>query len=70
MGSIRTPRPFYFKHGVVEFFVYQKTVHYVTKVWNENGTNQSILETGKLGDQTPESIAERALQNFSSVSRT
>lgn len=44
---MRTPRPHYFKFGVVEFFVKNKEIHYRVKKWNENGLNQYLYKTGK-----------------------
>lgn len=44
---MRTPRPYYFKFGVVEFFVKNKEIHYKVKKWTENGLSQYLYKTGK-----------------------
>ena len=69
MGEIRTPRPYYFKGGVVEFFVKNKQVYFKTLIWNNEGSLQFEFETGLLKEDYIE-IANRALQSFSSVSRS
>ena len=71
MGFTRTPRPHYFEHGVVEFFVRDRVVHYKTSVWIEGGTLQFEFEQGKYNESlTPiNEIVSRALQRFGSVSK-
>ena len=68
MGNIRTPRPHYFKGGVVEFFVKDKQVYFRTLIWNNEGSLQFEFETGLLKEDYIE-IAERALQTFGNVSK-
>jgi len=68
MGNTRTPRPVYFDHGVVEFFVRNKIVNYRTVIWNKNGTSQFILETGLYNNNSDE-IVKKAQQTFVTVSK-
>lgn len=67
MGNIRTPKPQYFKCGVVEFYVKNKQIHYKVWLWLVDGTSQFELSTGRYesNDQINQIIA-RALQSFSS----
>lgn len=44
---MRTPKPHYFKFGVVEFYVKNKVIYYKVKKWTEDGMKQYVLETGK-----------------------
>ena len=66
MGNIRTPKPHYFKHGVVEFFVKNKQIHYKTVMWNPDGTNHFVLEVG-IFENNIDDIVKRGKQSFSSV---
>ncbi len=68
MGNTRTPRPVYFDHGVVEFFVRNKVVHYRTIKWNEDGLLQFPLATGIYHGDSDQLVKE-ALQTFRSVNK-
>ena len=69
MGSIRCPRPIYNDKIVVDFKVRNKEVHYIIYKWNDDGTVRSDVDSGKLGDQSPQQIMDNALRIFSTVSR-
>ena len=68
MGNVRTPRPVYFKHGVIEFFVENKIVYYRTILWSEDGLTQFVLESAKYQGNSDE-LVKKALQSFSNVDR-
>ena len=44
---MRTPKPYYFKNGVVEFYVKNKVIYYNVKKWSEDGLTQCLYKTGK-----------------------
>lgn len=52
----RPPRIYYFKHGVIEFFVKSKQIFYNLKIWNKEGTHQSLIKTGKYNGEDPKSL--------------
>ncbi|UVF62337.1 hypothetical protein [Nitrososphaeria virus YSH_462411] len=49
-------RPFYFKHGVIEFFIKKKQNFFRFFVWNEDGTNRSLISIGKYNGEDPKSL--------------
>lgn len=51
----------------MEFYVRKQEVHYKIKIWNKEGTNQSLLQEGILGDQDARQVLNKAIQNLSSV---
>lgn len=57
-----TGRPLYFKGGVIEFFTKKDVKYYVVKVWNLKATNQGVIESKPLGEETPEQISQRVQQ--------
>uniref|UniRef100_A0AAT9JAP1 ORF60 n=1 Tax=Nitrosopumilaceae spindle-shaped virus TaxID=3065433 RepID=A0AAT9JAP1_9VIRU len=67
MGGIRTARPIYQDGCVMEFYVRKQEVHYKIKLWNKEGTNQSLLQEGILGDQDARQVLNKAIQNLSNV---
>ena len=63
-----TPRPVYFKNGVVEFYVKNRVVHYKTVLWSKDGLVQFIFDQGKYeGDS--DKIVKKALQSFEDMNR-
>ncbi len=49
----RTPETHYFKNGLVKFFRYVKSqLGYTIYKWNEEGTLLSMVEGGKVKDDT------------------
>ena len=68
MGFTRTPRPHYFEHGVIEFFVKAKVVWYRILLWNKEGTHLSVMETGNYINNKDKLVKE-ASQTFGSVSK-
>ena len=68
MGNIRNPRPIYDNGSVMEFFIRDKQTHYRILKCNDEGTNQSLIDSGLLGDQDPITVLKTALQLFSTVS--
>lgn len=64
MGNqIRTPRPVYFKNGVIEFYVYKKEIYYKAKLWLRDGTSQITIKDRKfLGDA--DSIVKEITSQF------
>ncbi len=69
MGNVRTPKPVYFKGGLVEFFVKNKIRWYRTIIYTKDGMTQFEFERGIYSENlTPiKDIVNRALHNFSSV---
>lgn len=68
MGNIRTPKPVYFKCGVVEFFVKNKQIHYKAWLWLIDGTSQFEYKRGKYeSDDQINALIKNTLQSFSSV---
>ena len=39
MVKIRTPRPHYFKHGVIKYSIKTERLHYQLGVWSDDGLN-------------------------------
>ena len=54
---MRTPKPYYFKFGVVEFFVKNNVIYYDVLKWSENGLNQYLHKTGKYDGNIEDLIA-------------
>ena len=68
MGSIRTPKPEYFKCGMVEFYVKNKEIHYKIWLWLVDGTSQFEYQRGKYeSDEQIKRLIQSTLHNFSSV---
>lgn len=68
MGNIHTPKPEYFKCGVVEFYVKKKQIYFKVSLWLIDGFTQYELLTGKYESKSQiENIIKQALQSFSSV---
>lgn len=62
-----TPRPIYFKHGVIEFYVRNQIVNYRTRIWTENGMCQFVAAQGVYQNNSEE-LLKQAQQNFGDVS--
>jgi hypothetical protein len=67
MGQTKTPRPVYFKNGVVEFYVRDKVVHYKTVLWSKDRLVQFVFDQGKYDGDSDE-IVKKASQTFGDVS--
>lgn len=48
----------------MEFYVRKQEVHYKIKLWNKEGTNQSLLQEGILGNQDARQLLEQVTQHF------
>lgn len=68
MGNIRTPKPRYFTHGIIEFYVKDKQIYYKGLLWLKDGLFQFEFAKGKYeSDDQIQQIINKALQNFSNV---
>ena len=56
MGNIRTPKPVYFKQGVMIFYVKDKIIYYIVKLWTDDGFHQATVQEARLGTQNPQDI--------------
>ncbi len=54
---MRTPKPYYFKHGVVVFFVKDKQIHYKVIKWSEDGFFSWVYGIGKYDGNIERIIA-------------
>lgn len=63
-NNIRSPRPVYFKHGVIVFYVKDEIVHYIVKLWRDEGFKQYPIEEGVLGTQNITDIISKITQQF------
>ncbi len=66
MGITKCPRPFYFKHGVITYYVKKKQIYYNVLKWDDLGLNQYSIHDEILNNKTPEQILKESL-NFSLV---
>lgn len=62
MGNIRTPKPIYKDGSVMEFYVRKNQIMYSIKIWSKDGTNQSLLKVGILGNKDASEVLEKELQ--------
>ena len=69
MGKDRTPRPLYNNGFVVTFNVKDSEEYYTILKWNDDGYTQSVIEKGKVDQQTPQQILDNALQLFTEVGK-
>lgn len=68
MGNIRTPKPVYFKCGMVEFYVKEKVIYYKVWLWLVDGLSEFEYGRGKYeSDNQIKELIKTALQSFSSV---
>ena len=67
MGNIHTPKTIYGNGLVITFYVKNKQVHYKLSKWIDAGSNLSLIESKKLGDQLPDDIMKKAQQMFGDV---
>ena len=69
MGNVRTPKPYYFEHGVIEFYVKNGVIYYQTMLWLKDGLTQFKFETGKYDIATNnfKEIINRVKQNVSTI---
>lgn len=61
MGDIHTPKTIYKNRLVMEFYVKGKEMFYKLSVWDENGVNESVIDSAKLGDNKPMDLINKAL---------
>ena len=66
-NNLRVPRPVYKNCIVVECFCKDKELHYTVYKWVAQADIQASLDSGKLGDKTPQQIMDFALQQFGDV---
>lgn len=67
-NNIRTPKPIYFKEGVMVFYVKDKIIYYIIKLWTSDGYHQATIQEARLETQNPQDIITKLTQqNFSSV---
>ena len=66
--GMSTPRPYYFKNGVVVFYVKEKQVYYNVMVWNDSGLKQFSIDSGKYNGELPHELVSKS-QNFGDVIR-
>ena len=45
---MRTPKPYYFEGGVINFSVNGNELSYTAKLWNDHGYSQYTFEQGKI----------------------
>lgn len=64
MGNVHTPKTIYKNRLVLEFYVKGKQIFYKLSRWDENGINQSVIDSARLGDKKPIDIIDQALQKF------
>lgn len=64
-----TPRPYYFKNGVVVFFVRDKQVYYNVLMWNDSGMKQFSVRSGKYNNDDLDLIVKGVQQSFGDVIR-
>ena len=64
MGNVHTPKTIYSNGLVLEFYVKNKEIHYKLSKWVDAGSNLSLIESKKLGDQKPDDIIKSAQQKF------
>lgn len=64
MGNIHNPKTIYKYSLVMEFKVKNKEVYYTLKKWDQQGINQSLILSAKLGDQSPDDIIKEAQRMF------
>lgn len=54
--KIRVPNPFYFDHGVIQYYAEDNEIYYKVLVWNKDGFKQYSVDNAKLNSKTPEQI--------------
>lgn len=69
MGNIHTPKTIYSNGLVIEFYVKNKQVFYKLSKWVDQGSSLSLIESKKLGDQSPDDIIKEAQRLFTGVMR-
>ena len=67
MGNIHTPKTIYKNGLVLEFFVHHKEIFYKLSKWVDAGSNLSLIEEKKLGEQKPDDIIKEAQHKFTGV---
>ncbi len=54
--TVRTPQTYYSDGWVVTFTTKRKKTFYDILKWNKLGTNQSLIKSGRLIDEKPQSL--------------
>ena len=67
MGNIHTPKTIYSNGLVLEFYVKNKQIIYKLSKWVDAGSNLSLIESAKLGEQSPNDIIKKAQQSVGDV---
>ncbi len=57
----RTPRPYYDNKWAVIFKVKNNETFYDILKWNESGTNQALIKTGKYNGEDPKSLIPKEI---------
>ena len=67
MGNVHTPKTIYKDGLVMEFKVKNKQIIYKLSKWVDAGSNLSMIESKRLGDQSPNDIIKEAQRLFTGV---
>ena len=67
MGNIHSPKTIYKDGLVMEFYVKKNQVFYKLSKWVDAGSNLSLIESKKLGNQNPDDVIKEAQLMFTGV---